>query len=474
MVKNLSLFANAIAESLHEAKTAPTDAECSIRHLKRRGRLMSLPDEILSIIIEHAVLPVEPGLRALQLSHVCRRFHRATISLSKLWTCLSSTYHGNGLARLYAERSKHSGIDVAIHLDHPAECARLLQDAVPFCHEWRSFWSYGSLPSDAEEHRFPMNLPLLEHLRVQSRNDEAYQLYSMPNLKRADFIDIIPSPSFLSTITQFSMTFNTFNFAFADSNELVRLFDFLRATPSIKGWSLGIKQRIFAHDAMGLPVLTLKNIETFSLDILYYDMFSESEQSAYYLINNLRMPNLVHMNLCTRFAQRTSRTSRKDCLVVDLLPSPQFHPKFNSLNLTVVDRRGRFTYDDRGWTSFNADYNHMLVLDVERAPFLTCLKLTTNFEFYLLLEESVPFFPLRRLDLHGCPRLKNKFLADVYLGLKRDGNWERFEEAVVRGCPGIDTDTGFLSGLTEGKIRLEPVLQSEPDPLGFDRVKLWS
>ncbi len=102
------------------------------------------------------------------------------------------------------------------------------------------------------------------------------------------------------------------------------------------------------------------------------------------------------------------------------------------------------------------------------SPNLKCFTLKTNFEFYLLLEDDKPYFPLRRLELNHCPRLTNGFLADVYLGLNRDGNWENFEGAVVRGCPRIKTNTGFLNGVTEKKIRTAPVSTDEIDPLGYN------
>lgn len=75
----------------------------------------------------------------------------------------------------------------------------------------------------------------------------------------------------------------------------------------------------------------------------------------------------------------------------------------------------------------DSKYNDILGLDVDinEAPFLSSLTLTTNFEFHLPLgtQEDEPYFPLRRLELKHCPRVMNKLLEDVFPGLSRDGTW---------------------------------------------------
>jgi len=162
------------------------------------------------------------------------------------------------------------------------------------------------------------------------------------------------------------------------------------------------------------------------------------------------MRNLSHMNLSVRFD--SSSKSRKDRLVVDLLPIPDSHPKLESLRLSVADEDG--DYEGKIHPAlYNKAYIDKFVLDVARVPFLTSLTLSTNLEIHLSSDSDKPFLPLRRLELDRCPRLTDKFMADVYVGLSRDGNWERFEEAIVRRCPKIRTDTGFLDCLTREKIR---------------------
>ncbi len=166
--------------------------------------LLSLPNEILAVIIELAALEREPGFGALELSHVCQRFRSIALHLPKIWTRMSYEYYGFNIARLYAERGHHAGLDVTVNeLNH--DCSKLMQAAIPFCEEWRSF-SYTGFHSTLDswhlrEHRIPMKLPRLEHLQVGNDSDGVYKSYYMPNLTSALFINTIPSPTFLSTIT---------------------------------------------------------------------------------------------------------------------------------------------------------------------------------------------------------------------------------------------------------------------------------
>ncbi len=112
--------------------------------------------------------------------------------------CRTSTM-GFNIARLYAERGHHAGLDVTVNeLNH--DCSKLMQAAIPFCEEWRSF-SYTGFHSTLDswhlrEHRIPMKLPRLEHLQVGNDSDGVYKSYYMPNLTSALFINtILPPPS---------------------------------------------------------------------------------------------------------------------------------------------------------------------------------------------------------------------------------------------------------------------------------------
>jgi len=293
-------------------------------------------------------------------------------------------------------------------------------------------------------------------------------------LKSADFTDAVPLPSFPIPTTRFSMTVSTID---REQDVLhCPLFRFLSTVPSLKELALSFKF-ITSANINGVPsVLSLQNVETFGLNVLYSDDDTEDEEAAHRIVETLRMPNLSQMNLSVRFGSGTSRRLRKDSLVFDLLPFSGTHPRLKSLHLIIINQHGKYD-DDGSESSFHShyhDYNDMLSLDVEDVPFLTSLTLTTNFKLHLSSKVDGPFVPLRRLELNHCPRLTNDFLADAYVGLNRDGNWDSFEEAIVKGCPKITTDAGFLNRLTEGKFRSVPVSQSETDPMGYDDLYLWS
>ncbi len=238
-----------------------------------------------------------------------------------------------------------------------------------------------------------MKLPCMEHLGVESDYDDVYELYEMPNLTSVAFIDMAPSPTFLPNITRFSFTVNIH----APEYDIWHgpLFDFLRATPSIRELALTfIFDSITYDDVITLAMLALPNIETFSLDINYCDEDAEEGEPIYYLVHALHMPNLSHMYLSVRF--NSSSKSRKDRLVVDLLPTPDSHPKLESLRLSVADEDG--DYEGKIHPAlYNKAYIEKFVLDVARVPFLTSLTLSTNFDIHLSSDSDKPFLPLRRL-----------------------------------------------------------------------------
>ncbi|KLO16177.1 hypothetical protein SCHPADRAFT_926691 [Schizopora paradoxa] len=430
--------------------------------------LAALPDDILSIIIEYAALESEPGFGALDLSHVCRSFRYIALHLPKIWTRISYNFYGCEITRLYAERSKHAGLEVEMEeAVCPWASSSMLQAAIPFCREWVSF-SYTGFhrsghPSHVKEHRIPMKLPRLTHLGVENDADGVYKAYHMPNLKSAFFTGTIPSPTFLSTISTFSILFSST----CDSSTVdpKKLASFLKATPSIRDFKLAIRDRfdpIEGDDTCSLP-----NIERFTVDVVYVDWQPESVEWMVLgsFISNLVMPNVKHMDLSVRFSVTTDAFSQKDHHVLALLPDPDTHTKLTSLNLTIVDQRGEPS-NERDPPTHETKYSDTMVFYVDFAPFLTSLKLRTNFEVNLLQEDDRPFFPLRRLELDYCPKVSDKFLEELFEGLNRDGNREKFEEAIVRGCPNIKVDA-------RGKIRFVPISRKETDPFGFEDPDLW-
>ncbi|KLO16175.1 hypothetical protein SCHPADRAFT_995279 [Schizopora paradoxa] len=431
--------------------------------------LNALPDDVLAEIIELAALEGKPNFRALRLSQVSRRFRAISLHLPKIWSRVSYDYHGLEMTRLYATRSNHTGLEVTMEdCEHYIESRRMLQAAVPFCHEWLSF-SYTVFHEAShfccvKEHQTPMKLPRLVRLESVNDYEEVYKMYEMPNLKSAHFTNSIPSPSFLSTISTFSMTFNHHDED--DFVDLGELWDFLVATPTIRDLSLAFKSPLEAFgEGMPYSKLSLPGIETFTLNVVFSDYTFDPDSWDDYrdFVYHLVMPNVSHVNLSVIFNSRGKCTPEKDDFVFNLLPRSELHPKLTSLSLTVVDGRAMFE------KSTNAEeYDDILAFPAEFAPFLTSIKLRTNYEFYLYLEDDTPFFPLRRLELDYCPRITDEFLADVYRGLNRDGNWESFEEAIVRGCPLINTNTGFMNSITKEKIRAVPVSRNETGPFRFN------
>ncbi len=139
-------------------------------------------------------------------------------------------------------------------------------------------------------------------------------------------------------------------------------------TPSIRDLSFKVRDRFYAFDAVEFPDWdrTFQNIETFSLDVGYKNKDAEIEdfETLRDFLNSLEMPNISHMNLCVKFGFETSKAARKDLLVFEFLPCPETHPKLTSLDLTVVDMRGKTL----GKSKKRKSHNDLLVLDVDYIP----------------------------------------------------------------------------------------------------------
>ncbi len=200
------------------------------------------------------------------------------------------------------------------------------------------------------------------------------------------------------------------------------------------------------------------------------------DDAARLLANSIRMPNMSKMDMNVRFTSATPPTSRKDPYIFGLLPNPAIHSNLRSLRLTTHEERAYVQeyLKIRGYSVPEyLDHNGTLVFDAGEAPFLTSLTLKTNFELRLSFD-GTKFSPLCRLELDRCPRLTNEFMEDVYLGLKHSGNWEDFEEIVVRDCSGISADAGSLDRLIVEKTRTVP--KTGTDSLayeGFSEEKFW-
>ncbi|KLO16180.1 hypothetical protein SCHPADRAFT_938088 [Schizopora paradoxa] len=467
--KTLVNFLSHIVKTMEQCISPTNGAALEHKSLRSTLALASLPDDILSIIIEYAALEYEPGFGALDLSHVCRNFRYIALHLPKIWTRLSNDVYGLEMTRLYAGRSKHAGLEVEMEESAcPWESSSMLQAAIPFCSEWVSFSYTGFHRSDdpdhVKEHRIPLKLPRLTHLEVENDADGVYRAYHMPNLKSAFFKDTIPSSTFSSTISTISISFGSFNDTLTVDPKI--LASFLKATPSIRDLRLSIRG---SFDPLEGEDTLLPNIEKFTVDVVYVDREAEGVDWMIVgsFLSHLVMPNVKDMDLTVRFTNTTDAFSRKDHHVLALLPDRDTHTKLTSLNLTIIDLRGeRGNVRDPSTYEMDYMYNDTMVFYVDSAPFLTSLKLRTNFELSLIQEDDRPFIPLRRLELDYCPRLSDNFLEELAEGLKRDGNWEKFEEAIVRGCPGIKSDL-------RGKIRFVPVSRKETDPFGFEQPDLW-
>lgn len=446
-------FVSAIGDSLQETLSYLTS-------IKSPGwGLLSLPNELIGNIIELAVLTGldEFGWDAMYMSHVCRRFREVALHSSVIWTDLACHCHGHRLARLYAERSNGAGLNIRLNEDwenmdnprnpyNPGACGRFLEAIIPYHSEWRSLAYSGNHSS---RHKLPrhLELPRLEHLRVDGDLKYNFEQYIMPTLKTAYFLNSIPRWSFSSTITSFLLVFRRNSPITLE--KWVTLMSFLKATPSITEVGLVLDCNVNSVDFSGVPSATLDNVAVIKLDFTYRN----HDCALHLLANAIQMPNLSAMDLCVDFMNKPGPTLPMESRVFDLLPDPTTHTKLKSLRLTV-------TFDDYQWShqpSTIKDFDPGLVFDINRAPFLTSLTLRTNFKFRLSSTEA-RVFPLRRLELEECPRITKEFMEDLYLGLMRDNHWEEFKNIVACDCPNISAsmEDGSLNSLIAEKLRIVP------------------
>jgi len=104
------------------------------------GRRLALPDEILTMVIELAAEHHRNTIRAFDLAEVSRRFRSIALKLPRIWDSMSSKTHIFERALMYIERSREMGLNVSFcDLYQPYYCSRLLQAAIPFASQWRSF-----------------------------------------------------------------------------------------------------------------------------------------------------------------------------------------------------------------------------------------------------------------------------------------------------------------------------------------------
>lgn len=342
---------------LQPAKLTYHSAEVIYRetHKRRRqGALLSkLPNEILALIIEHAVFSVEPQGRPIALlsfTYVCRHWRDITIHLPGLWAAISTelmiSRRAGNLEWYKACVARSASQDLSVVLSTANGASEYLEVLDGRTERWRTLsfvmWDnrFDRCPGSAAIAKLRnCAFPRLTKLELSYHFRDGYQLrektalffaqINAPNLEHLELTNIVPQqlplavpsrmPSSLTALTaRYTERSWMDDWEQSDTNvwQIDGLLIFLQAHSSIT--ELNLFLNVDWLTLTPLPVTILPHVKTFSLTIE-----DTVEESVRPLLRALQLPNCVMFSLDIVFTSaneagewpRTIPWTRSSCSV---------------------------------------------------------------------------------------------------------------------------------------------------------------
>lgn len=254
-----------------------------------------IPFDVFSLIPTH----LSSQKDRLHVSSVCRHWRRTFLRRAELWSKLFLS-NGEDYVKTFLERAKGSELDIIIDRDVPVHTMALLSSntrqmrSLDFlCANWMDIQKFSQVNSEP--------LPLLHTLTIDTAYPDSFDgttpqhLFSNAvNLRMLRFYSRSrSSPSFL----RFDFP-NLVSFEFSAKPSLnqefraPRLLDFLEASPTLRTVFVTIIGHISFQDFSRERIITLPNVEDFSL--ITSDGGHGYELAAHISCPSARLASLVH------------------------------------------------------------------------------------------------------------------------------------------------------------------------------------
>lgn len=387
--------------------------------------LASTPDEILSLIFEHANGIHSSDGRIFrdtkeELSLVCRRFRRVAVNSPRLWSNIGSSAK-MPYVRACLQRSKTVGLSISLNLHEYAELQHVssfLAAVVPHATRWEYFGAFfGRLTNSTRILPFLLNLrlPSLHSLCLTFldcailRDDDGhfYQSWEVPNLRSLD-IDIIPRIFEAPNLSSVCFQGVSIDEGTAESE---RLKDFLSAFPKLE-----------------------------ELDIVFHGRGMQYYQQA----QLIEMPNLKHLSIGALYSY-----TKEICPFMVALRAPKLRKLDLHMSAPVSDDNGFRTLED---LFPHEDYSSMESLTLTMTSgestqfYVPFQKLRSLRSLSLISPNLFPQFPdyndggeqdfgfvpaLHTLKISDCGKGQMQMLSDLKTTLKSQGKWDSFRQLEV-------------------------------------------
>ncbi|KLO11351.1 hypothetical protein SCHPADRAFT_475098 [Schizopora paradoxa] len=425
-----------------------TESECL--SLRLRAGMTLLPDEILEIILEYAViLPFKEDSSesahvarvisaAISLTSVCKRFRDLGVRIPRLWNRISNVSGLDAVSEC-CERARNSNVEIIFQSigNHRATGVAPFLEATRasserwsrFVHERKERYSHEFRDElDDMAHRTHLlQAPLLSELAIyypaipvdtpQDSNDafHYYSSWTAPTLKIFTIYYIVPVPfSGSSTLTSFSI-YLSFRAHYLRPN-LSSLVEFLTVSPNLISFSLTMRSLKDVGDFLTEKSKVFGGVKNLKVVLIGCE---ESPLRSFF--DRVLFPNVDSIEL--------GLTSRNQNEIEGGFHTIFHDPeRFLNLKTLVLD--------------LDSPDDSNFYINISFSAFTNIRNLTlTLHRFGICAESAIPDGPclpsLRRLSFKDCSHLERSFVAQLLRRLKAQGNLPRLS---VNNCRWFDWD----------------------------------
>ncbi|KLO12544.1 hypothetical protein SCHPADRAFT_890692 [Schizopora paradoxa] len=441
----------------------------------------SLPDELIAPIFEYACIEVGTK-QAVWLSHVSRDFRRIALSEAELWTTLDSRARRDEIDA-YIARSRETDLNVIVKVT-PDDCDEDLRPFFTTCFDLAPRLKSFSITAVMDEMN-PFNLALsnglmdpdngnvvlhhLEELNIFQYKKDNDRLTSgnyafgdfspswdAPVLHTIRCRNYIPAPtaSAFAAITSFNLHISLYSRA--DVELLNWLLEFLESTPTLQDLDVEMADAEEYNFMDVSNTVTCPSLLSLQLRISSMRLPEETGRILAPFMESLYMPKLERLSFSAELNYRDlvnrlmyDFSDFISPVIKALLPHPLHHTRLTSLSVAIAAQLP--TEFQSTWLQSSKMSSRMLVIPLDRIPFVETLSLTTifhpTFTGNKLERPSGPgsyqtnrSCALREVRFRACDYMAIWQLQEMVHSLKEFGAWDGLEKFVIEDCSSVAPD----------------------------------
>lgn len=407
-----------------------TDIKEHIHQFVLGKGLASIPDELLSNILEYAEGSQRRTALKENLSLVCRRFRRLVLNTPRLWSRVSS-FDTMRYVRTCLERSKSVGLSINLFIDNKGHLDRglsFLAEVIPHSSRWEDLnvlFSFARMDLDLrnEIHRSPifskLHLSSLYSLSLELSatgnfdfdNDDIwhfYQNWDMPNLRSLDS-NLVPKITITSNLCSFR-----FHRIFGDALRVAHFMKFIAAFPTLQELSIEI------YSGYGKAFQQASTIDMPNLRVLHIDASECNRTDVRSFMGALRTPVLHKLSIVTS----VPRSEDEDSALYDFFPHDDY-PTLKELSIRMHP---------------HPDSPTDFFLPTERFRGLRSLSLDTpgivpDISYYEDENGQEKIYPpLHSLSIVNWDNMSICWLTEMQESLLRQNDWAGFKRLEIYGA----------------------------------------